>query len=194
MNLAATLEMFFGGPGSGCRGPNCGRKPSLSVKLPWRPGSQFSESKYNLYDAVKHREYKGYFGHVEQTRGMPAQVPHEQPKSAQYQKGLPTTVKTTGTKWMEREHPFKNYFHTTSKGVNLLTNSHTTLLEGPGKEGGTVVSVTHQSKTLGAPVDRLRVKEHDTDEYGNVWRTRSREYVRVQDGLNQVKARYGVKL
>lgn len=28
MNLATIIEMFFGGPGSGCHGPNCGRRAS----------------------------------------------------------------------------------------------------------------------------------------------------------------------
>lgn len=28
MNLAATISVYAGGPGSGCRGENCGRKPS----------------------------------------------------------------------------------------------------------------------------------------------------------------------
>lgn len=31
MNLATALEIYAGGPGSGCQGPNCGRKPSASA-------------------------------------------------------------------------------------------------------------------------------------------------------------------
>jgi hypothetical protein len=30
MNLAATVELSFGGVGSGCRGPSCGRKPTFN--------------------------------------------------------------------------------------------------------------------------------------------------------------------
>ena len=32
MNLVSTLELYAGGPGSGCTGPNCGRKPTLLEK------------------------------------------------------------------------------------------------------------------------------------------------------------------
>lgn len=28
MKLQATIEIYGGGPGSGCKGPNCGRKPT----------------------------------------------------------------------------------------------------------------------------------------------------------------------
>lgn len=32
MNLATTIEIYAGGPGSGCAGPNCGRKPAGEIK------------------------------------------------------------------------------------------------------------------------------------------------------------------
>lgn len=37
MNLAATIEIYSGGPGSGCQGPNCGRPSEQShgaLKMP----------------------------------------------------------------------------------------------------------------------------------------------------------------
>jgi hypothetical protein len=60
MNLAATMEMFFGGPGSGCRGPNCGRPAGGEVaehfhkEAEWidpTPGSRFNP--INVGDDVK---------------------------------------------------------------------------------------------------------------------------------------------
>lgn len=37
MNLQSTIELFAGGPGSGCKGPNCGR-PSTGGSLISRSG------------------------------------------------------------------------------------------------------------------------------------------------------------
>ena len=90
MNLLETIEIHAGGPGSGCQGPNCGRKHSQAemVKRGWahsqtdRPGDQSKrywarhaqltrkanamletlnkESGYQGLDRLKHRLWPQY--------------------------------------------------------------------------------------------------------------------------------------
>lgn len=50
MNLAATISLYGGGPGSGCTGPNCGRPEGAAEPL--------KQKKWRIYDS---RKVGGYF-------------------------------------------------------------------------------------------------------------------------------------
>jgi hypothetical protein len=66
MNLAATMDMFFGGPGSGCKGENCGRPSEQShgaLKMP-RGRQTLQRIDKELREAASNKklvlmEYKG---------------------------------------------------------------------------------------------------------------------------------------
>lgn len=70
MNLTETISMYAGGPGSGCRGPNCGkgfRKTGTSDEL--HPGGEFKGTKTTYqgkHDTleVHRRPFEGGHGDV----------------------------------------------------------------------------------------------------------------------------------
>lgn len=48
MNLKDTIDLYAGGPGSGCNGPNCGRKPG-----PGHPEDHFTKVASKLEDRFR---------------------------------------------------------------------------------------------------------------------------------------------
>ena len=189
MTLATMLEITAGGAGSGCHGPNCGR-PATGIKYTLVapvPGVSDIHAPFSTrYTVSKYAKRAA-------TSDTPL-VPSDK-GVATYQQNTATMMKTTGKKWMTLPHTFKGYFNQASQVTSLPQNAHVTVLQGPGKKnGGTAVTVTRYMKLLGAPLDRLHVKEQDTDEDGSIFRTRARNFVQVGAGLKQINDRYGVKL
>lgn len=190
MNLSQIIRwLFAGGPGSGCKGPNCGRPKgsagySLVSPVPGKSDIHKLGRKGEGV-GVKHKRY-------DQIQRRPL-TPSEH-TIGQYQHYPGTLSKTTGTAWMNSDHRFKGHFHEETSGRSMEKGATVHILQGPGVEGGTTVTVIHYSKKYGAPKNRVLVREQDTDEHGNLWRTRTREFVRIKDGVNQIKSRYGVNI
>lgn len=113
---------------------------------------------------------------------------------AEYQHRIPTVAKSTGKTWTMREHPNKGTFFKEAESRDKREGRTTTLISSNRPQGGTSVHVDQYSKLLGAPHNHVVVRETDHDEYGNRWRTRSREFTQPSAALRHIQNRYGVKL
>jgi hypothetical protein len=58
MNLAATIALSCGGPGSGCVGPNCGRKGQGDKEKDLKEVMEF-------HDFIKHHPFRGDIGDLD---------------------------------------------------------------------------------------------------------------------------------
>ncbi|MDE1971381.1 MAG: hypothetical protein KGI50_07450 [Patescibacteria group bacterium] len=206
MNLIQYLQ--FGGPGSGCNpaAGHCGRLPTETEeyqKLYTRQVGHEKESLEseedvkNLTEQLKayvqryqHQKYGTMVAPKGTTRGVPVSLPEtdQDAKISPYVHHTYTSLKTTGKSWTGNPSIAKGYFQEFASRMNPKEGEATAVYHAP----GAAVVIYRTFKSLGAPADRLYLREVNHDPDGYITRTRTRVFTQVKAGLRALNNRYGI--
>lgn len=99
-----------------------------------------------------------------------------------------TQLKTTGKSWTGHPHSAKGYFFQRAIRMDPHTAESSAVYGGPNAS----VIVHRTFKTLGAPHDRIWVREIEHDPDGWIIRTRTRKFTQIPAALRSLKNRYNI--